>query len=120
MSFDSSGQKHVARRGWRRAIETLGPYQSLALVLVPLCVVEPLKLAAVAIAGNGHWLTGTGMIVAAYAASIFVVERLFELVKPRLLTLDWFAWLWAKFVVLRGRVVLFFTACAASAQPPVD
>jgi len=28
-----------------------GPYQSLALLLIPLSIVEPLKLAAVAVAG---------------------------------------------------------------------
>jgi hypothetical protein len=120
MSFDPSGQTPLARRGWRRAIEKLGPYPSLALVLVPLCIVEPLKFAAVAIAGEGHWLTGTGMIVAAYAVSILLVERLFEIVKPKLLTLGWFAWLWTRFVALHGRVALFFTACAASARPPAD
>jgi hypothetical protein len=37
---------------------------------IPLSIVEPLKLAAVAVAGHGHWLTGTGMILVAYAASI--------------------------------------------------
>jgi hypothetical protein len=29
---------------WRRAINGLGPYQSLVLLLVPLGIVEPLKL----------------------------------------------------------------------------
>jgi hypothetical protein len=120
MSLDPSRQRPEARRGWRRAIEKLGPYQSLALVLVPLSVVEPLKLAAVAIAGKGHWITGTGMIIAAYAVSILLVERLFEIVKPKLLRLDWFAWLWTRFGALRGRIALFFTSCTASVQPPAD
>jgi hypothetical protein len=39
------------------------------LVLLPLLLVEPSKLVAVAIAGKGHWLAGTGMIIGAYAAS---------------------------------------------------
>jgi hypothetical protein len=89
----------------RRAIERLGPYQSLALLAIPLSVVEPLKLAAVAVAGNGHWLTGTGMIVVAYAVSIFLVEKLFVTVKPNLLKLDWFAGVWIRFVALRRRIV---------------
>jgi len=37
----------------RRAIENLGPWQSLALLALPTCIVEPMKLAAVAIAGEG-------------------------------------------------------------------
>jgi hypothetical protein len=88
-------------RAW---VESLGPYQSLLLIAVPVCLVEPMKLAAVAIAGKGHWIAGTGMIIAAYAASLLVVERLFLIVKPKLLTLRWFAWLWSRFVGLRTRL----------------
>jgi len=33
-----------------------------------------------------------------------LVERLFKLVKPKLLTLPWFARLWNWFVALRGRL----------------
>jgi hypothetical protein len=35
-------------------------------------------------------MTGTGMMIAAYAASLLVVERLFKIVKPKLMTLNWF------------------------------
>ena len=106
--------------GWRRAVERLGPYQSLILLAVPLCVVEPLKLAAVAVAGKGHWITGTGMIIAAYAASIFVVERLFLIVKPKLLELDWFAWGWTRFVRLRDRIVSWFVSESKSNEQRTD
>lgn len=85
----------------RRYIEGLGPYQSLVLLLVPTSIVEPLKLAAVAIAGEGHWITGSIVIACAYAASLLILERLFRIVRPKLLTLPWFARLW--FVVLSVR-----------------
>ncbi|MGY3546401.1 hypothetical protein ACVWZ4_001793 [Bradyrhizobium sp. USDA 4472] len=88
----------------RQAIGKLGPYQSLTLLAVPVCLVEPLKLIAVAVAGEGHWLTGTAMIIAAYAASLLVVERLFAVVKPKLLQLHWFAKLWAWLVVIRYKL----------------
>ena len=88
----------------RARIEQLGPYQSLALLLLPASVVEPLKLIAVAVAGDGHWVTGTAMIVAAYGASLLLVERLFKIVKPKLLTLPWFARLWGWFTALRVKV----------------
>jgi hypothetical protein len=39
----------------------------LILILLPLLLVEPLKLAALVIAGKGHWLAGTGIIIGAYA-----------------------------------------------------
>lgn len=75
---------------------------------MPTALVEPLKLIAVAVAGDGHWITGTVMIVAAYAASLLLVERLFRIVKPKLLTLPWFARLWAGWVALRGRASSIF------------
>ncbi|MDA9409560.1 hypothetical protein XH80_23245 [Bradyrhizobium sp. CCBAU 45384] len=89
----------------RRHIEGLGPYQSLVLLLIPASIVEPLKLAAVAITGEGHWITGIAVIVCAYAASLFLVERLFRIVRPKLLTLPWFARLWNWLLSLRANAV---------------
>ena len=67
------------------------------MLAVPVALIEPLKLVAVAVAGEGHWITGTAMIIAAYLGSLFVVEKLFRIVKPKLLMLPWFARLWAKY-----------------------
>ena len=107
----------TARTNLRAAIERLGPYRSLILLLVPASIVEPLKLAAVAIAGDGHWITGSVVIVAAYAASLLVVERLFRIVKPKLLMLPWFARSWSCFAVLYGKVFnRSKTAAAARAR----
>jgi hypothetical protein len=92
-------------RGLRHFIEGLGPYQSLVLLAVPVSLVEPLKLIGVAIVGAGHWITGTLAVVCAYAASLFLVERLFAIVKPKLLTLPWFAVLWNWVIVMRDRVL---------------
>jgi hypothetical protein len=85
----------------RRLIEGLGPYPSLLLWALPIATVEPLKLAAVALAGKGHWITGTAMIAACYAFSLLIVERLFVIVKPKLLEISWFAKPWEAFVVVR-------------------
>jgi len=81
----------------RGCVAQLGPYQSLALLLVPLILIEPLKVLALIIAGEGHWLTGTGVLVGAYAISLLFIERLFRIVKPKLMTLAWFANMWARF-----------------------
>jgi hypothetical protein len=89
----------------RRRLQKISPYLSLILLLVPLLLVEPLKLVAVIVAGKGHWLTGTGMLVAAYAASLLMVERLFRVVKPKLMTIGWFAKLWGGWVGLRAKLV---------------
>ena len=43
----------------RGYIERLGPYQSLLVLAIPTSLVEPFKLIAVAVAGEGHWITGS-------------------------------------------------------------
>ena len=73
--------------------------------MVPVSLVEPLKLIALVVAGGGHWLTGTGIMVGAYAASLLVLERLFRVVKPKLLMLAWFATLWTWVIALRDKVI---------------
>jgi hypothetical protein len=88
----------------RRFVEGLGPNPSLLILAVPASLVEPLKLAALAIAGEGHWITGTVMIVCAYCTSLLLVERLFVIVRPKLLTLRWFARLWSWLVAVRVKI----------------
>jgi hypothetical protein len=98
-------RKMTALARARRRIQGVGPYLSLVLLLAPLLLVEPLKLIALFVAGSGHWLTGTGMIIGAYAVSLLFVERLFKVVKPKLMMLGWFASLWTWFVTLRNKVI---------------
>ena len=87
----------------RRKIQLLGPYKSLALLFIPLLIVEPLKIAGLAFAGLGHWVGGACMIVGAYAAGLLVVDRLYRVVKSKLLTMKWFAALAATWVAGRRR-----------------
>jgi hypothetical protein len=87
----------------RQQIARLPPYPALLVVAGPLAVVEPLKLATVLIAGEGHWITSAVVLLFAYAVSLFVTHWLFVVVKPKLLTLPWFAWTWKKFVSWRDR-----------------
>lgn len=93
----------LARR--RRGLQQIGPYLSLLILLVPLFLVEPLKLIAVVIAGKGHWLTGTVVLIAAYAASLLVIERLFRVLKPKIMMIGWFNRLWTVFVTSRRRLM---------------
>lgn len=88
----------------RRLIQKMAPYPSLMLLAIPVALVEPLKLLALFIAGRGHWLSGTGMIVAAYAVSLLLVERLFKIVKPKLMMIGWFANCWIRFVGLKDGI----------------
>jgi hypothetical protein len=86
---------------FRRRLEQLGPYPSLLVLAVPLAVVEPFKLVAVLIAGGGHFVTGLFFLILTYVVSLVVTERLFIILKPKLLMLPWFAKSWRWFVALR-------------------
>jgi hypothetical protein len=87
----------------RRQIARLPPYPALLILIAPLAVVEPLKLATIFIAGEGHWITSGFVLLFAYAVSLFVTHWLFEIVKPGLLTLPWFAQAWTWFVSARDK-----------------
>ena len=88
----------------RRNIQRLSPYASLFLLAVPLMLAEPLKLAAVFIFGSGHLLAGLMVMLSAYLVSALLVERLFKIVKPKLLALSWFVVIWKRFVETRRKV----------------
>jgi hypothetical protein len=88
----------------RRRIQQLGPYKSLAILLVPLLIVEPVKMAGMAFVGLGHWAGEVCMIVGAYSASLLVVDRLYRIVKSKLYTIPWCA-------VLAGKLRLGLARC---------
>jgi hypothetical protein len=91
----------------RRYIQRLGPYSALLLLAAPLVLVETSKLAAIYIVGDGHWITGTVVMIVAYASSLLVVERLFKIVKPKLLTLPWFVTAWAWLIAIRNKMAIW-------------
>jgi hypothetical protein len=86
-------------------LNRLGPYQSLLILAVPLAIVEPLKLIALLVVGGGHFIAGLVIMICAYAGSLFITERLFVVLKPKLLSLPWFAVAWQWFVTIRGKLV---------------
>jgi hypothetical protein len=88
----------------RRRIQQLGPCKSLAILLVPLLIVEPVKMAGMAFFGLGHWAGGVCMIVSAYAAGLLVIDRLYRIVKSKLYTIPWCA-------VLADKVRLGLARC---------
>ncbi len=83
----------------------LGPYASLVALLAPMALLEPLKLGALVWIALGHMVTGTALLIASHVLSLLFVERLFAVVKPKLLQLRWFASLWFWFVDIRTRVL---------------
>ena len=95
-------------RTLRGAIERIGPYPSLVLLIVPVVVVEPLKIVALGIMHSGRVVFGIIVLLVSEALSLLVVDRLFEVMKPKLLELHWFAVFWEWFTSLRDPLIEWF------------
>ena len=89
----------------RRKIQQFGPYKCLGMLLVPLLIVEPLKIAGLAFVSLGHWAAGACVIIGAYAASLLIIDRLYRVAKSKLMTMNWFAALVMAFVKTRGSLL---------------
>ena len=76
-------------RDW---IRTLGPYQTLALVLVPLIVLEPVKPVAAYLLAKGRYSESVAVFVIGEILKVTIVERLFHVGRPKLMMIPAFAW----------------------------
>jgi hypothetical protein len=81
----------------RRWIAALGPYPALALFAFPVAVLEPVKPVAAYLAATGHMLAGLALLAIGEILKLVLVERLFSVVKPKLMTIAAFAWAYGKF-----------------------
>jgi len=84
-------------------IASLGPYPSLALFLIPLIVLEPVKLVATYLAATGHFTEGAIVFVVGGTLKLVLIERLFDLTRDRLMMIPAFVWCY-----VRVRAVLDF------------
>jgi hypothetical protein len=73
-------------------IRSRGPYASLALFLVPLVVLEPIKPLSVYLIGTGHSSAGLVVLIVGEAIKIVFLERIFQITRPKLMSFRWFAW----------------------------
>src|SRR5215470_2276345 len=72
-------------------VRTLGPYQTLALFLVPLIILEPVKPVAAYLAAKGHYMRSVAVLVVGEILKVTIVERLFHVGRPKLMTISAFA-----------------------------
>jgi hypothetical protein len=85
-----------------RWITSLPPYPALALFLVPLIILEPVKPVAAYLAASGHFAAGAVLFVGGEVLKLVLVERLFLLNKRKLLSIAAFAWCYHYISALRG------------------
>jgi len=73
-------------------IRTLGPYQTLALFLIPLIILEPVKPVAAYLMASGRVRYGVAVLVIGEILKVTIVERLFHIGRDKLMTIRAFAW----------------------------
>ncbi len=82
-------------------ISALPPYGALAIFALPALALAPIKLLALYWLSGGHPALGVGTIITAKVLGTALVARIYQLTRPRLVTLPWFAWCEAKVLALR-------------------
>ena len=85
-------------------IANLPPYAALFCFAVPSLLLIPVKLVALYFISHGHALSGLLTVVGAKVAGTALVARLFTLTRPRLLRINWFAWVYERFVAFKARI----------------
>ena len=78
-----------------RFVSALPPYAALVLFAIPGILVLPFKLAGLWLIAHGHIIAGGAVFFAAKVASVGVAAFLFELTRDKLMTLGWFARVYA-------------------------
>ena len=86
-------------RAW---IRSLRPYPSLALFLVPVILLEPVKPVAAWLAATGHFMPSLTVLGVGEILKLVLVERLFHLNRDKLLSIPAFAWGYGKYRLARN------------------
>jgi hypothetical protein len=91
---------HIMAWWWvqklRQWVCALGPYGSMAVFLVPLAILEPVKPVGAFLFHRHHHVAATSVIIAGEAAKLMIVDQLLDMTKPKLMTFRWFAWAYTK------------------------
>lgn len=80
-----------ALKAWLAArIEKLSPPLTLAVFLVPMVVLFPLKLIGVWLLAHHYWLGAMAVIVTAKLVGVGVAAFVFDVTRPKLMQMAWF------------------------------
>jgi len=85
-------------------IARLPPVGILLLFLIPLAIIEPFKIYALYLLGEGRFLASLVVFAIAKIVGLGLAERLFAIGRDKLLSIRWFAWCHARILSIRDRV----------------
>ena len=74
-----------------RFVAALRPAVAVVVLFVPVLLLVPVKVGALCLIAGGRMLWGVTTLVAAKLLGTAVVARLFQLMRPQLLRMGWFA-----------------------------
>lgn len=101
----------MARLGALRAIHAvekriaaLPPRWAVLAFLLPGSILIPAKLLGLHAIAQGHWLIGSMTFIMAKIIGMALISRIFNLTRPALLRINWFANLYAKVMFYRNRI----------------
>ena len=81
-------------------IKSLGAYPSLFLFIVPLIVLEPIKPLGLYLISTGRQVGGVLFIIVGEAIKVLVLERVFRITRPKLMSFRAFAWAYNRVIRL--------------------
>ena len=73
-------------------IGSLGPYQTLVLLLVPLVLLEPTKPLSAYLVATKHFRFGILVLIGGEVLKLAIVERIFHIGRDKLMTIRAFSW----------------------------
>jgi hypothetical protein len=85
-------------------ISALPPRWALFTFLLPSLILVPAKLIGLHAIASGYWLIGSCVFILAKIAGMALFSRIFNLTRPALMQLAWFARLYAKVMFYRNRI----------------
>jgi hypothetical protein len=94
----------------KRGIDRLPAPAALAVFVVPVILVEPLKVLCIALFAHGHWILGLIGFVVLKFVGLALIAFVFDLTREKLMTMGWF-------VVFYGRVMAFHAWAHALVEP---
>lgn len=87
-----------------RHIAALRPRWAFFAFLLPSATLIPAKLFGLHAIATGHWLLGSSVIILAKIAGLALFSRIFNLTRPALMQLGWFASFYTWVMFYRNRI----------------
>jgi hypothetical protein len=88
----------------RTWIISLRPYPTLALFMVPVLVLEPVKPVAAYLTATGHIAGGVTVLLVGELLKLVLIERLFCISRDKLMSIAAFAWCYDRLRQARERL----------------